>query len=244
MPATSASIPSGFPARTIRASATSATRASPSSGSAARPPASSASSATATAGTRSSATSAPTRSRTNITKIKGQHDFRGGYFLNFLYLDHWQPETGNPRGQFDFLPNTTGLHGGQTANFYNAYAAFLLGPGRAGAEERAERADDRRASGSTRCTSATGGRPSAKLTLDLGLRWELYPIMHRAGWPRHRSSRPRQPRLRAAAGRDHRRTRQQPADQRDEHGPQQLRPASRRRLPDQRRDGLPSAATA
>ena len=46
---------------------------------------------------------------TNITKVKGRHDFRGGYFLNFLYLDHWQPETGNPRGRFEFLPNTTGL---------------------------------------------------------------------------------------------------------------------------------------
>src|SRR5206468_4471742 len=63
----------------------------------------------------------------NVTKVKGNHDLRGGYFLNFLYLDHWQPETGNPRGQFQFLPNTTGLRGGQTANFYNAYASFLLG---------------------------------------------------------------------------------------------------------------------
>jgi hypothetical protein len=63
----------------------------------------------------------------NMTKVAGSHDFRAGYFLNYLYLDHWQPETGNPRGRFEFLPNTTGLRGGQSANFYNAYAAFLLG---------------------------------------------------------------------------------------------------------------------
>ena len=65
---------------------------------------------------------------TNITKVKGRHDFRGGYFLNFLYLDHWQPETDNPRGQFDFNGGTTALRGGsQTNNFYNQYASFLLG---------------------------------------------------------------------------------------------------------------------
>ncbi len=63
----------------------------------------------------------------NLTKVKGSHDFRTGYTLNFLYLDHWQPETGNPRGHFNFLGNTTALHGGQTANFYNQWASFMLG---------------------------------------------------------------------------------------------------------------------
>ena len=47
---------------------------------------------------------------TNLTKVKGRHDLRGGYFLNFFYLDHWQPETGNPRGQFDFNGDTTALN--------------------------------------------------------------------------------------------------------------------------------------
>jgi len=64
---------------------------------------------------------------TNITKVAGQHDFRGGYFLNYLYLDHWQPETGNPRGRFEFNGAVTALRGGaQTNNFYNQYASFLL----------------------------------------------------------------------------------------------------------------------
>ena len=49
---------------------------------------------------------------TNLTKMKGRHDLRGGYFLNFMYLDHWQPETGNPRGQFDFSGER---HGADTA---------------------------------------------------------------------------------------------------------------------------------
>ena len=116
---------------------------------------------------------------TNITKVKGQHDFRGGYFLNFLYLDHWQPETGNPRGQFDFHANTTGLNGGQTANFYNAYASFLLGlVGTATKSVQNELMTAREWQHALYFRDRW--TPSAKLTLDLGLRWELYPIMHRA----------------------------------------------------------------
>src|SRR4029450_10256931 len=66
---------------------------------------------------------------TNVTKLKGRHDLRAGYLMNFFYLDHWQPETGNPRGQFDFNGAVTALNatGAQTNNFYNQYASFLLG---------------------------------------------------------------------------------------------------------------------
>ena len=62
-----------------------------------------------------------------MSKLAGRHDLRGGYSVNFLYLDHWQPESNNPRGNFGFAGNATALNGGQSANFYNTYAAFLLG---------------------------------------------------------------------------------------------------------------------
>jgi carboxypeptidase family protein len=115
----------------------------------------------------------------NVTKIVGQHDLRGGYFLNFLYLDHWQPETGNPRGQFIFNANTTGLRGGQTANFYNAYASFLLGlVGQANKSVQNELMTAREWQHALYFRDRW--TPNSKLTLDLGLRWELYPIMHRA----------------------------------------------------------------
>jgi len=116
---------------------------------------------------------------TNITKVAGQHDFRGGYFLNFLYLDHWQPETGNPRGQFIFNANTTGLRNGQTANFYNAYASFLLGlVGTANKSVQNELMTSREWQHALYFRDRW--TPTTKLTMDLGLRWELYPIMHRA----------------------------------------------------------------
>ena len=53
-----------------------------------------------------------------------RHDIRGGYSLNFLYLDHWQPESNNPRGNFSFASNATRLNasGQPAANIYNILA--------------------------------------------------------------------------------------------------------------------------
>jgi hypothetical protein len=117
---------------------------------------------------------------TNMTKIAGQHDFRGGYLLNFLYLDHWQPETDNPRGRFQFFGATTALRGGpQTNNFYNAYASFLLGQvGQVSKSVQNELMTGREWQHALYFRDRW--TPTADLTLDLGLRWEYYPIMHRA----------------------------------------------------------------
>ena len=115
----------------------------------------------------------------NVTKVKGSHDFRTGYTLNFLYLDHWQPETGNPRGHFNFLGNTTALNGGQTSNFYNQWASFMLGlTGTANKSLQNELMTGREWQHALYFRDRW--TPSDKLTLDLGVRWEYYPIMHRA----------------------------------------------------------------
>ena len=65
----------------------------------------------------------------NLTKLHGSHQFRFGFSVNRLRLEHWQPELGaGPRGRFDFNGNVTNLRGGtQAANLYNQYAAMLLG---------------------------------------------------------------------------------------------------------------------
>ena len=118
---------------------------------------------------------------TNVTKVKGRHDIRGGYFVNFLYLDHWQPETGNPRGRFEFLGNMTGAAtAAQTSNFYNQFASFLLGQVGTRQQERAERSDDRARMAARAVPPRSLDTEPPKLTLDLGLRWEYYPIMTRA----------------------------------------------------------------
>ena len=116
---------------------------------------------------------------TNLTKMKGRHDLRGGYFVNFMFLDHWQPETGNPRGRFEFRGNVTGLSGGQTTTFYNQYASFLLGlVGTASKSVQNEVMTAREWQHAVFLRDRW--TPTSKLTFDFGLRWEYYPIMTRA----------------------------------------------------------------
>src|SRR6266542_4083512 len=116
---------------------------------------------------------------TNLTKMKGRHDLRAGYFVNFMYLDHWQPETGNPRGNFSFRGNVTGLPGGQTTNFYNEYASFLLGlVGTASKSVQNELMTAREWQHAIFARDRWNA--TSKLTVDLGVRWEYYPIMTRA----------------------------------------------------------------
>jgi hypothetical protein len=118
---------------------------------------------------------------TNLSKMKGRHDIRGGYLMNFFYLDHWQPETGNPRGQFDFNGATTALNatGAQGNNFYNQFASFLMGyVGTVGKSVQNEVMTAREWQHSFYVRDRW--TPTGKLTFDLGLRYELYPIMHRA----------------------------------------------------------------
>jgi hypothetical protein len=117
---------------------------------------------------------------TNMTKLLGPHELRGGYLLNFLYLDHWQPETDNPRGRLQFATNATALRGGaQAGNFYNQYAAFLLGlVGTASKSVQNELMTGREWQHGFFFRDRWTVSP--KMTLDLGLRWEYYPIMRRA----------------------------------------------------------------
>ncbi|MPY89383.1 MAG: hypothetical protein GEU99_15830 [Luteitalea sp.] len=118
---------------------------------------------------------------TNLTKVARDHELRFGYSGNYLYLDHWQPEVANPRGRFAFAGDITGLNasGAQTPNFYNEYAAFLLGLSSVAAKsiqfelmtvrewQHALYINDR-------------WQLNDRMTLNLGLRYEYYPLMTRA----------------------------------------------------------------
>jgi hypothetical protein len=117
----------------------------------------------------------------NVTKVASNHEFRFGYRLDYLHLDNWQPERANPRGRFDFAGNATRTFGtgSQTANFYNTYASFLLGlVGTARKSYQYELFTGREWQHAMYLRDRWS--VSQKITLDLGLRWEYYPIMTRA----------------------------------------------------------------
>jgi Carboxypeptidase regulatory-like domain/TonB dependent receptor len=117
---------------------------------------------------------------TNVTKVAGSHDIRVGYRMDYLHLDNWQPERANPRGSFSFAGNATRTFGtgSQTSNFYNTYAAFLLG-----LVNTATKSFQYELFTGREWQHAMFIRDrwtvKQRLTLDLGLRWEYYPIMSR-----------------------------------------------------------------
>jgi hypothetical protein len=117
----------------------------------------------------------------NITKSAGQHEFKSGYTTTRMTLEHWNPEGANPRGEFTFATNATRTFGSgsQTGNFYNQYAAFLLGlVGTANRSIQHELFTVREWQHAAYVRDRWA--VSQRMTLDLGLRWEYYPIMNRA----------------------------------------------------------------
>ncbi len=82
---------------------------------------------------------------TNVTKIKGRHDLRAGYSMNFLFLNHWQPETGQPARAFRLLRQHDGAagHGRADAELLQHLRFVPAGPRQQRPQERSERAADR-----------------------------------------------------------------------------------------------------
>ncbi|MBI2686461.1 MAG: TonB-dependent receptor [Acidobacteria bacterium] len=125
---------------------------------------------------------------TNASWVKGAHEVRFGFdFLHHL-MNHWQPELGaGPRGSFGFgnaitslnpaaLAAIGGFQGGTPSfeNGWNGLAGFLLGmPTDSGKSSQFIKMDS--------LENVFGlyirdrWRATSKLTLNLGLRWELYP---------------------------------------------------------------------
>jgi hypothetical protein len=116
---------------------------------------------------------------TNVTRLSGAHTFRFGAAVDRQQLNHWQPEIGvGPRGRLDFSGNLAGLRGGQTPNFYNQYAAFLLGlTSQAQKSYQWETMRTRE----WRFGFYVGDRwQHRNVTLDLGVRYEYFPLVTRA----------------------------------------------------------------
>jgi hypothetical protein len=117
----------------------------------------------------------------NLTKLQGAHEFRFGYSVNKLRMDHWQPELGyGPRGTLWAATNSTALNGGaQEPNIYNIHAGFLLGlMSYAANSVQYELMTTRE--WQHNFYARDRWNLSDRFTLDLGLRYEYYPLMTRA----------------------------------------------------------------
>ena len=115
----------------------------------------------------------------NLTKVAGRHEIRTGVDYIRLRLNHWQPESGgNPRGNLTFGGGVTGTPGYSSVGGWNAYAAFLLGQMGSYAktiqyEELSGRENQ------YGVYVADRWQVNEKFTLNLGLRYEYYPLMQR-----------------------------------------------------------------
>jgi hypothetical protein len=117
---------------------------------------------------------------TNASWQKGAHDIRFGFDLINLQLNHWQPQLGGgPRGSFTFAGAITGLNGGPSPNQYNAYAAYLLG--QPSQVSKTEQFYDPMTTREWQFGWYVRDRwrVSRRLTLSLGVRLEVMPLMRR-----------------------------------------------------------------
>lgn len=120
----------------------------------------------------------------NLNWTKGAHNIRFGFDWLHHQMNHWQPESGgwSPRGGFTFTNAVTAnnLNPGSSANNnFNAYAAFLLGlPGTFG---KAYQFYDpmRTREFQQGYYIRDNWSVTRRLSINLGLRMEHLPLMHR-----------------------------------------------------------------
>jgi len=115
---------------------------------------------------------------TNATQMSGAHELRFGFDMVRFQMDQWQPEvSGGPRGAITFSGDVTGARG-YTSNYLNNYATFLLGL-------TTQMQKSVQLFQYTNREWQFGGfvrdrwQVSRKLTLNIGLRYEYYPLITR-----------------------------------------------------------------
>ncbi|HBY63971.1 MAG TPA: hypothetical protein DEH78_29460, partial [Solibacterales bacterium] len=118
--------------------------------------------------------------QTNFSKIFGAHEFRWGYEIRRLELNHWQPETANPRGSVNFSTGPT-INNAQNTNLRgsaNSFASALLGL--VGSYSKSIQFFEMKTRElQTAFYIRDRWQVSRKFTVNLGLRYEYYPLINR-----------------------------------------------------------------
>ncbi len=117
----------------------------------------------------------------NFSLTKGPHELRFGLEGIRHHLNHWQPEVGDgPRGRFTFQQELTGLRGAPP-NQFNGWGALLLGlPYSSGKTIQFIKMTTYEYQWGWYFRDRWQVRRD--LTVSLGIRHELYPLMTRAGY--------------------------------------------------------------
>ncbi len=116
----------------------------------------------------------------NVTWNRGAHELRFGFDGVNHRMTHWQPELGaGPRGYLNFGGGVTTLGPSGSADLYNGYAAMLLG-----LPDQLQKSIQYITMTPREFQFGFYARDrwqvTRKLTLNLGVRYELYPLMTRA----------------------------------------------------------------
>ena len=113
----------------------------------------------------------------NFSKVRGAHEFRWGVDIIRHALNHWQPEIANPRGALNPTGNATVLQG-QVFRVNHTYAAGLLDI-LGSADKSVQFFDMKTQEWQHGLYFRDRFQVNRKLTLNLGLRYEYYPLMSR-----------------------------------------------------------------
>ncbi len=115
----------------------------------------------------------------NVSWTHGAHEFRFGFDLIRYHLNHYQPELGGgPRGDFNFAGATTALGPNGSPNQFNSWAAFLIG-----APQEMQKSYQNILMTGREWQFGWYARDrwqvSRNLTVNIGIRYEFYPLMTR-----------------------------------------------------------------
>lgn len=123
----------------------------------------------------------------NLSWIKGSHSLRFGFEYSKFDINHFQPQASyGPRGGFNFSGGLTSLKGGPSTTGYNSWADFMLGlPQAMGKDVQYENPATVRMP-SFGFYARDSWQVNRQLTIDYGMRYEVYPAPTRDHWPGER----------------------------------------------------------
>jgi outer membrane receptor protein involved in Fe transport len=116
----------------------------------------------------------------NATWTSGSHNLRWGGEIARQHMNHYQPAgTFGPRGGFTYTGGVTALNGGPAPNQFNSLAAFLLGLPSSLGKSIPTSEEMRTRLWNMGFYFRDRWQVNRRLTLNLGLRWEYYPMVTR-----------------------------------------------------------------